>query len=325
MEEILIPKSVEQLDEYAFSGCKNLRTIYCEAKSKPSSWSEKWKSESEAKVVWNYVQATPTPEPTAVPTAEPTPEPTATPVPEKHIRYLSIAHKSNRLWYYLGEELETDGIAVRVFYTDMTDEVIALEDCDEITVTGPDINLTGGQYVYVSYRGWEARFSIRYGGRADVRGIRIKTKPEKLLYKQGERFDPSGISVVALSQELQETFIIPVEDLKFKAFRNDEAGLVTVRVFYMDYYDTGVTVRVSNEKLLASITITKPTKLTYKVGEEFDPTGIVVTAKYYDSTTEIIDLSKVSISEFSSEGPGICYVKVTYEGRSKTFSIWIEK
>ena len=43
-------------------------------------------------------------------------------------------------------------------------------------------------------------------------------------------------------------------------------------------------------KHLTSIAITKaPTKVTYTAGETFDPTGMVVTGTYNDSTTKVID------------------------------------
>ena len=286
-----------------------------------------WATDDEVAAMYKYstgkTVATPTPEPTATPkpTPTPTPEPTATPVPEKQIRYLSVAHKSNRLWYYLGDELETEGIAVRVFYTDMTSEVIEYGPDSGIEIVSPDIYLTGGQYVVLKYKGWETRFSVRYGGRSDVRGIRITAKPAKLSYKQGERFDPSGIVVKALAQDLTVSFQIPVEELEFKSFRNDEAGVVTVKVFYMDYYDTGFSVRVTDEKLLSALTVTKPTKVSYKVGDTFDTTGMTITAKYYDSTTAVIPASKATITGFDSKTTGVQLITVSYGGKSASFSI----
>ena len=265
----------------------------------------------------------PTPVPTEVPTPEPTevPTPAPTEVPEKQIRYLSVAHKSNRLWYYLGDELETEGIAVRVFYTDMTSEVIEYGPDSGIEIVSPDIYLTGGQYVVLKYKGWETRFSVRYGGRSDVRGIKVATKPTKLRYKQGERFDPSGIVVNALNQDLTVNFAIPTEELSFASFRNDKEAVVTVKIFYMDYYDTGFSVRVTAEKVVSALTVTKPTKVSYKVGDTFDTTGMTVTAKYFDSTTEVIPNSKVTVTGFDGTKAGVQLITVSYEGKTASFSI----
>ena len=49
---IIIPKSVTSIGEYAFAYCSNL-TIYCEADSKPSGWSNRW-NWTDCPVVWGY-------------------------------------------------------------------------------------------------------------------------------------------------------------------------------------------------------------------------------------------------------------------------------
>lgn len=51
LKSIYIPSSVIFIDDHAFRNCSNL-TIYCQASSQPSSWSDKWNS-SNCKVVWN--------------------------------------------------------------------------------------------------------------------------------------------------------------------------------------------------------------------------------------------------------------------------------
>ena len=61
LTSVIIPNSVINIDGYAFSGCKSL-TVYCEALSKPSNWSEYW-SEHYSNwgvkmivVVWGYIK-----------------------------------------------------------------------------------------------------------------------------------------------------------------------------------------------------------------------------------------------------------------------------
>lgn len=52
LTSIVIPESVKYLYSYAFSGCNNLK-IYCEAESKPSTWSDDWNYHSRP-VEWGY-------------------------------------------------------------------------------------------------------------------------------------------------------------------------------------------------------------------------------------------------------------------------------
>jgi len=54
---VYIPRSVANIGDSAFAGCKNL-TIYCEAESMPEGWSESWNPEG-CTVVWNYKGETP--------------------------------------------------------------------------------------------------------------------------------------------------------------------------------------------------------------------------------------------------------------------------
>ena len=287
---------------------------------------------AQVKALYDAVKpvATPTPAPTATPTPVPTPipvptpKPTAAPTPapgEKVMRYLSVNHKSDKIRYYLGEAFDPTGLVLNVFYTDGTREAFSYTELEGLEMTEPDINLTGGQSVYVTYNGFQTKFSIVYGGRADVRGLKIAKKPTKLYYKQGERFDPTGAVINAVAQDLSVVFEVPLDELTFTSFKNDEAALVAVRVFYMDYYDTSFSVRVTDEKLVSGITATKPTKVSYKVGESFDMTGMVVTAKYYDATTAVVSNSKVTVSGFDSTTPGVKTITVTYEGKSTAFSI----
>ena len=118
------------------------------------------------------------------------------------------------------------------------------------------------------------------------------------------------------------TFEIPTDELTFASFRNDEAGLVTVKVFYMDYYDTGFSVRVTNEKLVASYVVTKLTKVVYQIGEAFDRKGMSIQTRYYDGTTSNLSASKVVIEGFNNKTPGTQLINVKYNGEViKSFSI----
>ncbi|HCS94195.1 MAG TPA: hypothetical protein DIV38_00465 [Clostridiales bacterium] len=56
LTSIEIPASVTSIGESTFSNCSSLKTIYCkcEESNKPDGWSEAWKGNCTATVVWGY-------------------------------------------------------------------------------------------------------------------------------------------------------------------------------------------------------------------------------------------------------------------------------
>ena len=56
LTSIEIPDSVTSIGEGTFSNCSSLKTIYCkcEESNKPDGWSEAWKGNCTATVVWGY-------------------------------------------------------------------------------------------------------------------------------------------------------------------------------------------------------------------------------------------------------------------------------
>ncbi|MDE7216307.1 MAG: leucine-rich repeat domain-containing protein [Clostridia bacterium] len=52
--QIIIPLSVTEIQEYAFSNNSSLKYIYCEASQKPDNWASNWYSGYNATVRWGY-------------------------------------------------------------------------------------------------------------------------------------------------------------------------------------------------------------------------------------------------------------------------------
>ncbi len=78
----------------------------------------------------------------------------------------------------------------------------------------------------------------------------------------------------------------------------------------------------SSRVAVSAISITtEPDKTVYKLGEELDLTGLVVTATYTDGTTKIVEHSKLTVSGFDNETVGEQQITVTYEGKTATFVV----
>ena len=266
--------------------------------------------------------ATPTPEPTATPTPEPTEEPTAEPTAAPVPVYMSIAHKPNKITFYIGEEFDPTGLQVRIKFSDGTTEVFGLDS--GVTYDTPDNTLNGIQAVPVHYGNLTKNVSVRFNGRSDVRRITLAKKPTKLIYKQGERFDGTGMIVNALANDGSVVETLSSDDYRVAGFTTvgKEAGVYQCIIAYMEYYQTGCSYRVTAEKLVASYVMNKPSKVSYRIGEQFDTTGMNPYVKYYDNTTAPIDVNSLVISGFDNTTAGVQTINVYYQGTLvKTFSI----
>ena len=73
---------------------------------------------------------------------------------------------------------------------------------------------------------------------------------------------------------------------------------------------------------MKSIVVTPPTKTNYLVGEQFDDSGLKVTAIYEDGTTE--NVLDYELSGFSSSYAGEKTITVSYKGKTSTFKITVE-
>lgn len=115
--------------------------------------------------------------------------------------------------------------------------------------------------------------------------------------------------------------------------RNMGVGLEANVVYYIcihsDYtgnYEFSVTAP-ENAKQLSSISVTKPTKTTYNIGDSLNTSGMVVTAKFSDNSTQTVTDYKVSGFDSSSAGTKTVTVSYTYSGVTKTatFSVTVNK
>ena len=78
------------------------------------------------------------------------------------------------------------------------------------------------------------------------------------------------------------------------------------------------------EKVLESIAVTKaPTKTTYLEGEEFDKSGMEVTATYSDDSTEKVNNYRIKVAPDGPLTPSDTSVTLTYEDKSTTQAITV--
>ncbi|MCR4698535.1 MAG: InlB B-repeat-containing protein [Bacilli bacterium] len=84
----------------------------------------------------------------------------------------------------------------------------------------------------------------------------------------------------------------------------------------------------ASDQNVASLTVkTMPTKVSYVLGETFDPAGGVLTVKYADKTTAEVEMTdeRVTFTALNSKSVGTKTVKATFGGKSVAFKVTVTK
>lgn len=130
----------------------------------------------------------------------------------------------------------------------------------------------------------------------------------------GEGLTPGGSKTINITLEANTTYYIKVCNVGYY-------GKTCV-----GNYELKITAP-ANAKTLSSISVTKPNKTTYNIGDTLNTSGMVVTAKFSDGSSQKVTDYTVSGFNSSSAGNKTVTVSYTYGGITKTatFSVTINK
>ncbi|MBO8426271.1 MAG: bacterial Ig-like domain-containing protein [Firmicutes bacterium] len=161
---------------------------------------------------------------------------------------------------------------------------------------------------------------------ADVTSIEVTTAPTKTEYMVGETFDPTGMVVTATfddgsSQVVTDYTLNPDTPTPLTA----DVESIEISYTYDEKTVTTTQPITVTERTVQSIEITtNPTKTSYVVGQEFDPTGMVVTAVYDNGDpADVTSECTFSPSFFEQAGEAVT-VTVTHTPSQKTATLTVE-
>ena len=152
-----------------------------------------------------------------------------------------------------------------------------------------------------------------------VESISIKANPDKTEYNYGEDLDLTGatISVVKGSGTIE----IPVTEDMVIGYDKEKLGEQTIKV---TYGGEEATFKVTVKDYVKDIILVNPDKTEYQYGESLDLTGgsvqKVMASGAAVAAVPLTDDS-VTLSTFNPNQSGIQTIKVTYEGKTKTFDV----
>lgn len=126
----------------------------------------------------------------------------------------------------------------------------------------------------------------------------------------------------ALPEEAKEgteiTFTVtPAQGYQVTSVKQGKATLKESNGAYTFTVSADTEITVTLTEILSSITVTKPTKLTYYAGDMLDKTGMSVTANYATGKTEAVTAYTVAYNNGSAFALGDTYFTVSYGGISE--------
>lgn len=210
---------------------------------------------------------------------------------------LEVTHMPTKARYFVGETFDSAGLVITAYYNDNTSEQVT-----GYTLSSPDMSVYGNKTVTVTFDEKTVDFNILV---VDISGIEVKTMPTKVEYQKGDVFDTTGLSIlVKYTDGTSET---KTTGFEVSGFDSSSVGEKTITVTYKTHTDT-FKVTVYD---LSGIRITSfPSKVYYKTGELFDPSGLTVAEVRQDGTEK--EITDYDISGFDSSTAGSKTITVSY-------------
>lgn len=209
-------------------------------------------------------------------------------VVKKQVEKLKGISAPTKTKYKVGEALDLSGVKFKAIYNDGEEKEIETGYTSSIP-NGTILDTIGYNPIILEYEG-KTITALVFVGEIAIESISINTEPDKVVYQVGEQLDLTGLSIKAKYENGEEDIIksgfetTPEdgEELNIKGQKE-----VTVK---LGEKTATFNVDVQGKKdapTLTEIKIAKaPDKTKYKVGENFDKTGMVVKAIYSDGNSK---------------------------------------
>ncbi len=163
----------------------------------------------------------------------------------------------------------------------------------------------------------EEYYAIRSAKYEDVV---ISSLPDKLVYLEGEEFDPAGLEVKAIFKDGSEIILTLGKDYTVEGFNTAKPGTQKLRIYFEGYVNT-FNVEVKESAVILVKIDNFPTKLDYIEGQEFDPDGMSAVVFFDNGTHRIVTAEDLEFTGFDTNKLGVQTVSVSFRGVSDSFDV----
>lgn len=236
-----------------------------------------------------------------------------------NVSKISIGTKPKKLTYYVGDNIDTTGLVLKVTYSDGTIGNVS----SGFTISPKTLNKAGTQNVTVKYGDKSTSYSVTVNS-VSITKLAIKTNPTKMNYFQGEYLDTTGLVLQATYnngtvKDITAGYTLSVSKL-------DTLGSQTVTVKYSGK-SCSFKVTVNEEKMVSIKVKELPNQTNYLVGDKFSSKGIKIVGLMNSSYEENISSSySLSLKDRDKlNNSGVVAVTVKYNEFTTSFNINVKE
>ena len=228
---------------------------------------------------------------------------------------LSVTTPPTKTAYEAGDSFDKTGMVVTVTYDDASTREVTNYNCSPVVLSKDDT------YVTISYR--EMMTTVTTTQPVTVKNllkkIQIITPPTETAYEIGDTIDLTGMVVYAFYSDGTSH---EISDYTYSPHVVSSASDTEITITYTEDGITKTAIQditVGNTPNLVSIAVSvPPTKVIYKAGEYFDPSGMVVTATFDNGTTKNVSGYTYSPTRTLQQGDSVITISYTKKGITKT-------
>ena len=183
---------------------------------------------------------------------------------------LYVLDLPEKIEYTAGDTLDPQGLLLMVEFSDGSTAELA----DGYSLYPTRLNSPGVTSIEVSYEDLLCYFDVNVSpAPEEIQGIGVLSLPNKVIYRVGEELDPTGLTIrVYTNNGVRDQYT----ELLCLPTMLTEPGQQEIDVYYGDHM-CSFTVQVLAEESPVSLAVYHlPDKLDYLVGDQLDPTGLVL-------------------------------------------------
>ncbi len=240
------------------------------------------------------------------------------------------ASKMPKVDYVTGQALTLEGLELTIVYSDGSRKVLVegeyttAPEVGTVLKAGVDKKIT---FTHKSADGQTVTFDLPISVTdKGIVSLFIYKKPAKLVYNEGEKFNPDGMVIRAY---YNDNSVSEVTDYTYTKtpfiIENDRQDKVNVTIS-AGGVEVTLEVTVNAVPIKSVVIAVPPTKTDYKLGESFDPTGMIFKVSYTNGVTVDLPLELCQISQNGPFGPtSEEVVTVSFRGKSASLSVVLDK